>query len=183
MTMADVFGITLFHAGILIVLPGTWLLYGALFPKALERGQGRLRRTPFRTFFAGLAVGLAIVAATAALGQAGLQVPAGLLGVAGAGFALFGISPLAAFVGSRVTAPSDTPWRSHARGGVILLLPCMIPFLGWFALFPIVLALGVGAGTTSLFAGRRAEASGGMPAIPGSAVTAPLETSEAEAGA
>ena len=164
MTMADVFAITLFHFGILIVLPGSWLLYSAVCPKALERGHDRLRRMPYRSFFLGLLIGGAGTGLVALLAAAGLHAPAGILGALAAGFALFGAASFAKAVGSRLTAPGDTPWKSHARGGVVLLLPCMIPFLGWFLLFPIVLAIGVGAGTMALFPARPAAAAATIPA-------------------
>ncbi len=164
MTMADVFGITLFHLGLLAVLPGCWLLYGALCPGALERGTERLRRMPFRAFFLGLLLGGLGVGLVAVLGKAGLQAPAGIFGAISGGFALFGASSFAKAVSARLTAPGDTPWKSHARGGVVLLLPCMIPFLGWFLFFPIVLAVGIGAGTMALFAVRPAPAPAPVPA-------------------
>lgn len=155
MTMADVLGIALFHLGILIVVPGSWLLYSALLPRALERGTDRLCRMPFRAFFLGLAVGIPLVGLVSILGKAGRQAPAGILGALAAGYALFGAASLAKAVSARLSAPGDTPWKSHARGGVVLLLPCMIPFLGWFLLFPIVLTVGLGAGTMAVFPAAR----------------------------
>jgi len=164
MTMADVFGITLFHLGILIVVPGSWLLYSALCPKALERGTDRLRRMPYRAFLLGLLLGGFAVGFVIVLSKAGAQAPAGIFGALAAGYALFGAASFAKSVSARLSAPGDTPWKSHARGGVILLLPCMIPFLGWFLLFPIVLAVGVGAGTMALFPVRAVPAPAPVPA-------------------
>ena len=56
MLMADAFSIFLLHLAALIIIPGCWVLYSALFPDALDRGQERLRRMPWRTFFLGLGI-------------------------------------------------------------------------------------------------------------------------------
>ena len=164
MLMADAFAITMVHLGILLVLPGCWVLYSALFPNALERGHDRLRQMPYRTFFLGLGIGAAIFLLSAGLGSAGIQWLAGILGGTGAMWAIFGIAPMARFVGNRLAAKGDTPWKTHARGGVILLLPCMIPFLGWFFFFPLLLVIGVGAGTVAIFKRRELQNSAPAPA-------------------
>jgi hypothetical protein len=39
----------------------------------------------------------------------------------------------------------DQPWRRVLRGGAVLALLFVVPLLGWFAVFPLTLASGLGA--------------------------------------
>ena len=40
MTMADVFTWTFLLLGLMIVMPAAWLLFGALWPAAIDRARG-----------------------------------------------------------------------------------------------------------------------------------------------
>lgn len=154
MLMADAFAITMIHLGVLIVFPGCWVLYSALFPKALDRGHERLRKMPIITFLVGLGVAAVVLVPIVVLANVGVQWLSGIIGGAGVIWALFGIAPMAKYVGTRLSTKGDAPWKAHLRGGVFLLFPCIIPFLGWFFFFPLLLLIGLGAGTVAVFKRR-----------------------------
>lgn len=164
MTMGVTFGVTMLFVGLMVVLPAAWLLFGALWPSALGRAQDRIRRRPLVTFWTGLGVGLVATALVAILGQVNLAAPAILLAAVALGWSLFGASALARHAGGRLTSASEPPWRGHLRGGVVLALSFLLPFVGWILVFPIALILGAGAATLSLFKGRPAELPAPVPA-------------------
>jgi len=65
-------------------------------------------------------------------------------------------------VGTRLASPGDPAWKPHLRGGIVLALSFLVPFLGWLLLFPIALILGAGAATLAVF--RRSPAPAPLPA-------------------
>lgn len=156
MLMADVAIWTALFVGLMVVLPAVWLLFGALWPSAVQRAQDRIPRRPYSTFFVGLGVSLLFTALVAILGQANLAPPALIVSAFGLGWSLLGVSALARHVGSRLASPGDPAWKPQLRGGVVLALSFLVPILGWLLLFPIALILGAGAATMAVF--RRAPA-------------------------
>lgn len=145
MTMADVFAITLFFVGLVLVLPAVWLLFGALWPGLVGRGQARIPAVPLKTFFVGL--GVAALMTAVVLGLAALNVPVlALVAFAGSlGWSFVGVAALARHLGTRLSTTADAPWRASLRGGVVLALSFLVPFLGWILVFPVALVLGCGA--------------------------------------
>jgi hypothetical protein len=65
-------------------------------------------------------------------------------------FAVNGLSALAALLGERI-GKAKTPFQSDLRGGLLLVLACLTPYLGWFGFTPFVLSLGLGATALALF--------------------------------
>jgi hypothetical protein len=61
--------------------------------------------------------------------------------------ALVGSAGLADKIGAGLASPVDQaqPWRRVLRGGAVLALLFVVPLLGWFAMFPLTLASGLGA--------------------------------------
>ncbi len=159
MLMADVAIWVALFVGLMVVLPAVWLLFGALWPSAVQRAQERIPRKPYGTFFIGLGVLVVFTLLVGILGQANLAPPALLLSAFGLGWSMVGVSALARPVGSRLSSPGDPAWKPHLRGGIVLALSFLVPFLGWMLLFPIALILGMGATTMAVF--KRAPA---MPA-------------------
>ena len=45
---------------------------------------------------------------------------------------------------------SNVPWRSTLRGGVVLELTYLLPFLGWFVILPASIIIGSGAANLGL---------------------------------
>lgn len=154
MLMADVAIWTALFVGLMVVLPAVWLLFGGLWPSALQRAQERIPRRPWSTFFIGLGV-IALFSALIGVLAAANLAPAALVVFSFAlGWSLLGVSALARHVGSRLASPGDPSWKPHLRGGIVLALSFLVPFLGWLLVLPIALVLGAGAATTAVF--RRA---------------------------
>jgi hypothetical protein len=65
-------------------------------------------------------------------------------------FALNGFTALASLLGERIGA-AKSPFWSDARGGLLLVLACATPYLGWYIFTPFAVCLAVGASVLALF--------------------------------
>ncbi len=63
--------------------------------------------------------------------------------------AVFGLTAMVLLVSERVL-PESHGWRQIAGGGGVLVLACLTPYVGWFALFPYVVFRGLGGFIQSL---------------------------------
>ncbi len=72
--------------------------------------------------------------------------------------ALLGLAALSGLLGLRMSS-GKSELAAHLRGGVLLLLACLTPYLGWFVFTPLTLWTGLGAAIQAVF--RRGEK--GMP--------------------
>ncbi|MEM7356594.1 MAG: hypothetical protein AAF657_37610 [Acidobacteriota bacterium] len=147
--MADVLKIFLLVVGTQIVLVAYWLAAVALLPKVVDRAGEVYRRHPWRSVLIGAALGGPIVVLGFGLLQAGsapvkvlgfLMVSAATLG------GLLGSAALCRRLGAGLPSPIDStqPWRQVLRGGIVLVLTFLLPFLGWFLILPVTLASGLG---------------------------------------
>ena len=150
MIMADVLKIFLLIVGMQIVLVSYWLAAESLFPHIVRRAQHGYRVHPLRAAVIGalvaaplLAVGLNLMKVGAAPAKAAgfLMVALTVLG------ALLGSAGLARRIGDGLPSPADTdrPWRPVLRGGIVLVLTFLLPFVGWFVILPLTLLSGLGA--------------------------------------
>jgi hypothetical protein len=64
-------------------------------------------------------------------------------------FAVNGLTALAALLGERI-GKAKTPFQGDLRGGLLLVLACLTPYVGWFGFTPFVLSLGLGASILAL---------------------------------
>jgi hypothetical protein len=64
-----------------------------------------------------------------------------------------GLVALAQLTGARFKA-SASPLGRDLRGGLLLVLACMTPFIGWFILTPALLSTAIGAGLLTFFERR-----------------------------
>ena len=69
---------------------------------------------------------------------------------------------LATVVGERLPSPADAqcPWKATIRGGIVLELSYLLPFLGWFVLLPVSIIIGAGATTRALIRSRKQKPAG-----------------------
>ena len=162
MTMADILQVLLLIVGALIIVVSYWLLFEALAPRWVERSRKQYVEHPFRAVFAGIfLLALPLIAAIALI-----QSPAQAIGF----FIIFGLiligllgsAGLARHVGTQLPSEGDEkhPWRRVLRGGAVLSISCVMPFLGWFAVLPLILVSGFGALALSIISGRKKPASG-----------------------
>ncbi len=148
----------LIAVAIALALPSVWLVAEAMNPE----GAGRRRERAAAGFLRNLLAGLLPAVAAFVLAAGLLRVARGAAGVfvlAGVGmvliWALVGAGGLARLVGERLWPEvAETPRRSTARGGGLLVGCCLLPIFGWFGLLPLLLVTGLGIQVRGWF-GRR----------------------------
>ena len=166
--MADILKIFLLILGGLLIFIAFWLAAEALFPALVERSRDQYRH-PWKLTFAGLAMcapllGLALACTKlnnplmniVSLILTGVVVFGGLAGSAG----------FAKRIGAGLPSPIDEaqPWRRVLRGGIVLSLTYLLPFIGWLGLSIWTLVSGFAA---LVFAVREAKkAAPEAPALP-----------------
>jgi hypothetical protein len=151
MIMADILLWTLIILGTYAVLVAYWIGAYALFPARVERCREVYGARPVAATLVGLAILLPalliVIALSKALPHPALQTPliSGLLLLEL--LCLVGSAGLVLRIGAGMSSPHDAtqPWRRSLRGGLVLGLAFVLPFLGWFVLLPWVLASGLGA--------------------------------------
>ena len=79
----------------------------------------------------------------------------GLVALAVIVFTLLGLVAATSLLGSRI-GEAKSPVTSHIRGGVLLLLACLTPYLGWFVFTPLVLWTALGAAIQAMFRRKNA---------------------------
>ena len=67
---------------------------------------------------------------------------------------LFGLSSFVQILGERLF-PDLKPVKRDVKAGSVFLLTSLLPFVGWFLLFPYVISLSVGAVVITLFQNRK----------------------------
>ncbi|MGA1617523.1 MAG: hypothetical protein ACO37F_03300 [Pirellulales bacterium] len=146
--------------GIAVALPSIWLVAEAMAtPETTRWRRDRAAAGILRNLFFGL-----LPAVAAFLSAAGLlrvaRGAAGIFVLAGVGlllvWALIGAGGLARLVGERLW-PDDaqSPLRTTARGGMLLVGCCLLPVFGWFGLLPLLLVAGLGIQVRGLFTRRQ----------------------------
>jgi hypothetical protein len=163
MIMADVLTWFLIVSGLYLVLLCYWLASTALFPRVVAACSERYGRPVLATL-----LGLAILVPVLVLGLTAVKAvsnpgPSGLLKVLLMVLllpAFLGSAGLAERVGAGLPSPLDVsqPWRRVLRGGLVLAPTFLLPFLGWFVVFPFALVSGFGAVVLTAWGRRRAEA-------------------------
>jgi hypothetical protein len=179
MNLADVFTVLFIVLGFLIVFVGYWLLSAGLFPHFVERCAERLGRAPVKTTLLGavtfipvFSIGLWIssVAPNGGGKSAGLAIA--LFAALGA---LLGSAGIALRIGTGLKSARDEqePWRRVLRGGIVLGLTFVMPFLGTFVVMPLAFLSGFGACVASLMGRPKAAPAAALvpPPIPVSAAS------------
>ena len=152
MNLSDVFTFLFVILGFLIVYVSYWLMAAALFPRMVERSAAQLGRAPVKTTLLGAALFVPLIAICLRLPGKARVVGVGialLLALA----ALFGSAGLALRIGQGMPSARDErqPWRRVLRGGIVLSLTFVMPFLGWFVVMPVAYFSGFGAFVIMLF--------------------------------
>lgn len=151
-----------------------------MLPALVDRTRRALELSPGRSLLLGL-VNFVLVALVAGLltlptHQGGVLAGIcvfliGLLALALQASLLLGLVAATALLGSK-TGAGDSIVRSHLRGGVLLILACLTPYLGWFVITPIVVWTALGATLLALF--RRVPSAALSPS-PASSLSKPGE--------
>ncbi len=170
MIMADILKIFLLILGGLLIFLSYWLAAEALFPALVERARDQYRR-PYKLTFAGLAMAapvLALAFACTKLNNPLMNIVSlFLLGIVLFG-GLAGSAGFAKRIGAGLPSPLDEaqPWRRVLRGGIVLTLTFLLPFIGWLGLSIWTLVSGFAA---FVFAIRESKAAN--PAVPAQPTT------------
>jgi hypothetical protein len=175
MNLADVFTVVFIILGFLIVFVGYWLLAAGLFPRFVARCSETLGSAPVKctllgavTFAPLVAVGFLI---SNKAGHAGGKVFGLAIVLLAVLAALLGSAGLALRVGQGLKSARDEqePWRRVLRGGIVLALAFVLPFLGTFLVLPLAFVSGFGASLFACFRRQpavvRADAAQPVPAV------------------
>jgi hypothetical protein len=160
-TIGDVFSVI---AAILAICGSAWALMlttALLFRQRTLSSQLSIEGHPWRSFLIGFALLLTVgVVALGMVGNAnpgikllGTMLTLGLLSVAA-----IGGGGLAQLIGERLRHldPSLSPYAAVVRGAGIIVVAGLLPLVGWWVFMPIVLAISLGSGVSSLFARQTA---------------------------
>ncbi len=176
MNLADVFTFLFVILGFLIVFVGYWLMAAGLFPRFVERCSEQIGSAPVKTTLLGLSTLGPIVVIGLTISSKAPNAAAKVVGIAFALLALlgalFGSAGLAHRIGAGLRSERDErdPWRRNLRGGVVLALTFVMPFLGTFVVMPFAFVAGFGAFVIAVFKRRAAVVSEPAPA----AIPAPI---------
>lgn len=153
-----------------------WLATVALFPRMVARAETSYSR-PWRLVGLGMLssavfvlLGALMIATRNPVGRYGglaiIAIPV-LLG-------LIGSTCLTQRIGAGLPSPVDEsqPWRRVLRGGFVLSVIFLLPFIGWMLIFPFTLFSGVGALVDHWWTSRREKSPASSPAVESSGAVA-----------
>lgn len=164
--MADILKIFLLILGGLLIFISFWLAAEALFPAAVE-GARRQYDRPWKLTFAGLAMAAPLIGIALLCFKKGNNPLFNIVGIISLGVVLLGgLAGSAGFakrIGAGLPSPTDDaqPWRRVLRGGIVLTLTFLLPFIGWLGLSIWTLVTGFAA---LVFAAREAKPTSAEPA-------------------
>lgn len=148
MLISQQFFYLLIGLGVLFGLPAFWLFTSAMWPRTTAKAQEVAAKGLLLSFLLGLpviALDLLFLNRLGKVGQVG-----GILGIIFTGlitmWSLAGLAGLASHVGTRLwpTSTGEHAWRAIWRGGLVIAGTLAIPFIGWFVLLTVLLAIGAG---------------------------------------
>jgi len=143
----------------LITLVASLIFIRGLFPVRVQKVQSTLENNWKRSFWLGLVNTILITIFVFGFGSLGdgsplFYFPAfAMYGVFLIGL-LFGLSAFVQVLGERLFPDLD-PVKRDIKAGSVFLLTSLLPFVGWFLLFPYVISLGMGAVVITLFQTRK----------------------------
>lgn len=133
--------------GFYLILLSNWLTAAGLFPKAVAGFEQVYARRPVRATLVGLFTLGPLLVLLSRAGQIPHPFARLVVLILGGGTilaALFGTAGLALRVGNGLS-PEASLWQRMARGGSMLGLTFLTPFIGWFFVLPVCLCSGFGA--------------------------------------
>ena len=161
----ETFYIIVLSALSLTTLVAALIFIRGLFPFRVEKVQATLESNWKRSFWIGLANTILISIFVFGLGSLGNNSPffylpafaiygAFLIGL------LFGLAALIQVLGNNLFS-DFTSVKKDVRAGAVFVLACLLPFVGWFLLFPYAISLAVGSVVITIF---QREKTGDKPA-------------------
>lgn len=139
----------------LITLVASFIFFRGLFPVRVSKIQFTLENHWNRSFWLGLMNTILISIFVIGFGSLGngspiFYIPA--MAIYGAFLIglLFGLAAFVQILGERLF-PDLYPVKRDVKAGAVFLLTSLLPFVGWFLIFPYVISLSVGAVVITLF--------------------------------
>ncbi|MBI3880205.1 MAG: hypothetical protein HY301_09090 [Verrucomicrobia bacterium] len=158
MIVADILMWFLLVVGLLLVFISYWLASVALFPRMAERARAAYAQ-PVRAVLLGVLIATPLITLGVVIGARNnpfFKVLGLTIGAVPVLLGLVGSAGLSLRIGAGMASPVDDaqPWRRALRGGIVLSLGFLLPFLGWFGVLPLTLLSGVGAAVRAMWKGR-----------------------------
>ena len=135
------------HAALFLILLGHWIAFGGMFPRATSEFVRQYDERPIRALLLGLVTYgpiLVLFLNAAKLPGTPLRIVVLAAGVLALLIAFAGSAGLALRIGRNLSADASR-WQQALRGGVMLGLVFITPFIGWGFLLHAGLASGFGA--------------------------------------
>jgi hypothetical protein len=135
------------HAALFLILLGHWLVAGGMFPRAVEKFVRVYDERPVRALLLGIVTYgpvFVLLLNTAKLPSVPLRIAMIAVGLFSLLIAFAGSAGIALRIGRNLSAETSR-WQQCLRGGVMLGLVFITPFLGWGFLLHAGLASGFGA--------------------------------------
>ncbi|MEC7882291.1 MAG: hypothetical protein VYB35_05230 [Verrucomicrobiota bacterium] len=145
---------------LMLINQGYWLLITALFPKIINNARTQYK-SPIRITLVGLAVTVpAFLIGFQILGKSSnsiLEVVGFLIGVLPLIIGAVGSAGLCQLIGHGLPSPIDQSqnWKRVWRGGWVINLCYLLPFIGWFLFLPWGIISGCGALVLSIIAKKK----------------------------
>jgi len=143
----------------LITLVASLIFIRGLFPVRVSKVQVTLEDNWKRSFWLGLVNTILITIFVFGFGSLGngspiFYIPAFAMYGAFLIGLLFGLSAFVQILGEHLFPDLD-PVKRDVKSGSVFLLTSLLPFVGWFLLFPYVISLSVGAVVITVFQERK----------------------------
>lgn len=133
-------------------LAAFFITLDALFGEMVEGITRSAKEKPGKAFWVGLvnaiflgaiAIGLVSLAENSVLGLV-LAVPGFAFGIFAVVGIVFGLAGMVRLIAGQVF-PGKEGWKLQASGAGVVILACLVPYIGWFGLFPYLGLRGFGA--------------------------------------
>lgn len=153
--------VLLFAVLSLAALVASLILMRGLFPVRVDRVRQTLENNWKRSFWIGLLNTVLITVFVLGLGALSEGAPIfyiptfGLYGAFLVGL-LYGLAAFIGLLGDRLF-PDRPPVKKDIHAGAVFLLASLLPFVGWFLLFPYGISLAVGAVVITIFKDRKSK--------------------------
>lgn len=155
-TIGDTMAILGVVFGVCISTWAALMGFTTLFGKRTDLAATSLQQRPWKC--AAIGIGIWLPAGFLTIVLMSLPLPgAKLAGLAALmvllAFTTVGASGLSQLIGRRLRAMDSqmSEYGGVSRGSLIVVTSCIMPLIGWFAVVPTLLALGMGAGVAALF--------------------------------
>jgi hypothetical protein len=167
--MDQLFNLILLVAAGIVTVVALLAAINLLLPRPVQKVQQNLERSLGRSTLLGLVnflfFGAIFTLAIWLSEQSGNFVAgifvflAGLIGIGIIVMAVFGLVAFANLLGERIGDKSNSPFKANLRGGLLLILAGIAPYIGWFLFTPLVVWAGLGAAITAFVRRREKESS------------------------